>query len=210
MDVITITKLFSTTSNDGSLVWTYEVVETGERFESFSNETYAAFADHAIQKELEKQLIAFNDAEVDFSESSLALTKSTDCSYVPEEPIPRSARDEEVERHLLQAYSDVLVGDICELVNKNCEACEIFDNSQDHHDCLMLSTEIRVYRYLSEALRTVDEDKVTEFFVKNTERLTPKMNALELLKYQCQDTRSEIVERRREELENILIENMYD
>ena len=201
MDTLTVVKLFSTTSISGSVIWTFEIPERKERFESFSSDPFAAFADHAIQKELENQLLVLNDSEVDFSTPDLKL--NIDCPYVPEEPMPRSERDEQVEKVLIGAYCDVLIDDICELVNKNCEACEIFDPSQDHHDCLMMTKDTKVYRYLKEALSAVDQDKVMNTFVQNIETLTPKVNALELLKYQCQDSRREIIERRMSELETI-------
>jgi hypothetical protein len=170
MDTLTIIKKFYSTLDDDSRVWTYEFVETGEIFKSVSNDAYAAFLDHVRQRELDEMLATFDPSDVFHEE--LPLHIATQCPYVPEDVMPKTVRDERIEDSLLRAYAIVLSQDIHDLVYKNCEACDIFDPSQDHHDCLMLSREIRVYRYLSEALQDVDDERVMELFMKNVESST--------------------------------------
>ena len=184
------------------------MIETGERFESFSDDAYTAFYDYVRLTEMDDMLVNVDPSEVFQEEVSPLKLDVVECPYVPEDDVPKTARNEQIEGILLRAYADVLQRDICDLVNKNCEACEIDDPSQDHHDCLMLSREIKVYRYLFEALRDVNDEKVMKAFMKNIETLSPPLNALELLKYQCKDSREDIVSTRREELEDILIDSI--
>ena len=63
------------------------------------------------------------------------------------------------------------------------------------------------YRYLEQALERIDEDKVMKCFIDITNEHSP-LNALELLRYECKDSRSEILSRRREELEEKVIEKL--
>ena len=209
MDTLTIVKKFYTTIvEDNSRIWTYEFVETGERFESFSDDAYTAFYDHVRLRELDDMIVNVDPSDVFHEEASPLKLNIAECPFVPEDAPQKTARNEQIEGILVRAYADVLQRDICDLVNKNCEACEIDDPSQDHHDCLMLSREIKVYRYFFEALRDVNDEKVMKIFMKNIETLNPPLNALELLKYQCKDSREDIVSTRREELEDILIDSL--
>jgi hypothetical protein len=62
-----------------------------------------------------------------------------------------------------------------------------------------------VYWYLTESLNRVDDEKALKTFVDlANEQLS--INCLELLRYQCKDSRSEIFYRRQEELESKLVE----
>ena len=207
MDNVTIVKKFYSILDDHSRIWTYEFVETGERFESFSDDAYVAFFDHVRQRDLDAMLATIEPSDVFPEEQPLQLN-TAECPYVPEDAMPKTSRDVQIEDILLRAYAEVLQQDICDLTNKNCEACEINDLSQHHHDCMMLSGEIRVYRYLFEALQNVDDTRVTDIFMKNIETLDPPINALELLKYQCKDSREDIVSDRKEDLEDIIINNL--
>ena len=72
----------------------------------------------------------------------------------------------------------------------------------------MLDNDIRVYRYLAQALEKVNDDTVMTRFSKLTETLEPCLNGLELLRYDCKDSRAEIVSRKRDDLETLLIDKL--
>jgi len=180
---------------------------SGETFISLYDDIGYAFADYL--KEPPSLLpIDENSATSDDANHHLALMiPELSCDASPCEP-ETTPRQEEIENMLIQAYAYVVINIILDLVNKKCEGC-IFDHpSQRHHDCLMLENDIKVYRYLTEALQQVNDDQLVAMFMKLSAPLIPALNGLELLKYQCSDARQEIVSRKREELEQLLIEKL--
>ena len=131
-----------------------------------------------------------------------------------EESIPEfkpeiTPRQEEIENMLIEAYAYVVINIIMDLVNENCEGCKNYYPSQRHHDCIMLDNDIRVRRYLTEALDKVHDEKVMEAFTKLIEiTLEQPLNGLERLNYECKDSRKEIVTRKRDDLESLLIQKL--
>ncbi|KXJ07753.1 hypothetical protein AC249_AIPGENE7427 [Exaiptasia diaphana] len=94
---------------------------------------------------------------------------------------------------------------ICTLTRENCEGCKIDHPSQRRHDCMMLDNKTMTSWYLTEALERVNEEEAMKTFLDYTNEHSP-LNGLELLRYECKDSRSEIFSRRREELEMKIIE----
>jgi len=125
---------------------------------------------------------------------------------IPELKPELTPRQEQLERILLKAFakSNSFKGALSNICRERCEACEIDDPSQHHHDCMTLSADTVVVFYAMEALERVDEDEVMNLFVIFAyQELEKPLNALELLRYQCKDSRQEIVSRRKDEFYDI-------
>ena len=182
-----------TVSVENLTLYEYEIVETGEIFFSLTDDTATAFACYINNRQVEDSLMA-NLNETELAEST------TGCEEKVED------REGETEKEFLLTYAKVLAEDVHDLVQIHCEACEIFDGSQDHHDCLMLENDERVYRYLEEALKNVDDEKVFKTFLKNVEKMA--LNELEESKYCCKENRKAILVNKREVLEDLVIKNM--
>lgn len=199
MSCLTIVrKAAPTVSVENLTFYEYEIVETGEIFFSLTDDIATAFNCYINNRQIEDSLMANLDESGDL--------EGTTCCDDPKPMTKCDNREEEIEKELLSAYAKVLAKDVHELVKINCEACEIFDGSQDHHDCLMLENNIRVYRYLEEALQNVDEEKVMKNFLNNVKKWT--LNELEESKYRCRENRKAILVNKRDELEDLVIENM--
>ena len=204
MDRLTIVRKFSTSQVDQLPLWEYEVLETGELFCSLTDDIASAFSNYVRNREVDDDILAnFGDPE-DHHFTSPLETQDPEMSEVPE----ITPRQNELERQLIQAYVDVVADIIMDLVKENCNGCYIDHPSQRQHDCMMMDDDILVYRYLTRALQKVDEEEVMNMFSKNTESFAPLLNGLELLRYQCKDSRQEIVARKREMLEELLIEKI--
>ena len=179
-------------------LWQFEVLETGETFADLTEDIALAYSSYVQQQRLNEWL-----CEYEYPPSLPTFDES-----IPEIQLDITARQEEIETLLIQAYAQVVINIIMDLVDENCEGCKNDYVSQSHHDCFMLDNDIRVYRYLAQALEKVNDDTVMTRFSKLTETLEPCLNGLELLRYDCKDSRAEIVSRKRDDLETLLIDKL--
>jgi hypothetical protein len=206
MNRLTIIQKPQTTRVDTDTpLWEYEVLETGEIFASFSDDIASSFSCFVQQQQVEDDVIANLPVDECIQQSSAEPTFN-EC--VPENKPEITPRQEAIENMLIDAYAYNVINIVVDFVNENCEGCKIDDPSQWHHDCIMLDNDISVYRYLTEALEKVNDEKVMEAFTKLTEILDPPLNGLERLKYECKDSRQEIVSRKRDDLESLSIQKL--
>ena len=178
----------------------YEVLETGETFSSLTQNIGSAYVDYVkctefqynISLWLENQIQPENEETMENAES-LKPTITT--------------RQDILGKLLIDAAAGQLIYEIYNLTQENCEGCKIDHPSQRRHDCCMMDYKTMTYSYLESALERVDEDKVMKSFIELTNKHSP-LNALEILRYECKDSRTEILSRRREELEEKVIEKL--
>ena len=189
MDRLTIVR---TPAAEATPLWHYEVLETGETFADLTHDIPSAYSSYVQQQKLDEWLCGY--------EYQSSLPAFDGCMLTP--------RQEEIENLLIQAYGHVVINIILDLVDKNCKGCKNDCVSQRDHDCFMLDNDIRVYRYLTQALEKVNDDTVMTMFSKLTETLEPCLNGLERSRYDCKDSRQDILSRKREDLETLLISKL--
>jgi len=189
----------------------YEILETGEQFSSFISNMASAFAEYVKDQELTNFVSSWlEDAQ---SQELPTLELSLDIPNY-EEAIPEikpqfTQRQEKIEKLLLEAYanSKSFIRAVTKISRERCEGCEIDDPSQFHHDCMMLDPQSTVWRYSVDALQRVDDDEAMILFKEYSDQeLNVPLNGLELLRYECKDSRNEILSRRRDEFDDIATE----
>ena len=84
-------------------------------------------------------------------------------------------RQKRIEKLFLKSYAHEIAAIISHLVVENCNGCMINHLSQTHHQCLMMERDEQLCLYFDCAL----------------EKVSAKVNDLELLKYTCHDWRSD-------------------
>jgi len=186
----------------------YEIVETGEQFSSFISDMGSAFAEYIKDKELSQFVSSWLD-ECISQEPELHLDIPTFEESLPELKPELTPRQEQLEKILLKSIANAksFKWALSDITREHCEGCEINNPSQLHHDCMTLSAQTVIVYYAMEALQRIDEDELMNSFVTLTyQELDKPLNALELLKYQCKDSRQEIISRRKDEFEDIAIE----
>ena len=185
---------------EATSVWQYEVLESGETFADLTGDISSAYFHYIYQNQINRWVnsLTFQDNQTE--------TSLNEC--IPELLPEFTPRQDEIENLLIQAYANVVVNIIMDLVDRNCEGCQNNWPSQRDHECLMLANDTRVYRYLTQALEEVNDDTIMRMFSKLTEILEPCLNGLELLRYDCKDSREDIVSRKREALEALLISKL--
>ena len=193
MNRLTIIQKAPTSLDDCMSLWEYEVLETGETFASLTDDIASSFACYMQQRQVEDDVLV----NLPFDEYTQQLSIPAFDESIPELQPENTPRQNEIENLLIQAYAHVVIDIIMDLVSENCEGCKNFYPSQRDHDCLMLDNDIRVYRYITEALEKVNEENVMKTFTKMTETLEPSLNGLERLRYECKDSRQEILARKK-------------
>ena len=178
----------------------YEVLETGETFSSLTQNIGSAYADYVKNFEFQYNISLWLENQIQ--------PENEETIEDPENRKPTIAvRQDSLEKLLIEAFAGQLIYEIYNLTQENCEGCKIDHPSQRRHDCCMMDYKTMTYSYLEQALEKVDEDKAMKCFIDLTNEHSP-LNALELLRYECKDSRSEILSRRREELEEKVIEKL--
>ena len=118
-----------------------------------------------------------------------------------------SERQDAIEKILINAFADHLSYEVLTLTKENCNGCKIDHPSQRQHDCCMMDNTTMTYNYLDTAMERIDQDQAMKNFIDLTNEHLP-MNSLEILRYDCKDSRSEIFSRRREELETKVVQKL--
>ena len=188
----------------------YEVLETGEQFSSFISNMASAFAEYVKDQELSNFVSSWlADAQSQEPMTELHLDIPTYEESIPEIEPQLTPRQEIIEKLLLRAFanSKSFIWALSDISRERCEGCEIDDPSQFHHDCMMLDAQTIVWRYSIDALDRVDDDEVMTLFKRYTDQeLDDPLNGLELLRYECKDSRKEILSRKRDEFDDIATE----
>ena len=173
----------------------YEVLETGETFSSLTQNIASAYADYVKFTELQYNMSLWME-----NQSQPETVENTEEPTISERQIA-------IENLLIDAFAEHLSTEVYKLTQENCNGCKIDHPSQRQHDCLMMDNTTMTYNYLDEAMERIDQDKAMKNFIDLSNEHLP-MNALEFLRYDCKDSRSEIFSRRSEELENKVIKKL--
>jgi len=188
----------------------YEILETGEQFSNFISNMASAFAEYIKDKELTQFVSSWLDeSDQQQLNSELHLDIPIYEENIPDLIPELTPRQEQLEKILLKSIAKAksFIWALSDITREHCEGCEIQDPSQLHHDCMTLSAQTVIVYYAMEALERIDDDEVMKSFVNLTnQELDKPTNALELLRYQCKDSRQEIISRRKDEFEDIAIE----
>ena len=194
MDRLTIVRK----PNSYGYVNEYEVLETGETFSSLTQNISSAYADYVKFTELQYNVSLWMENQS--QPESLETIEETKEPTITE-------RQNTIEELLIEAFAEHLSSEVYKLTQENCNGCKIDHPSQRQHDCLMMDNTTMTYNYLDEAMGRIDQDQAMKNFIDLTNEHLP-MNALEILRYDCKDSRNEIFSRRSEELENKVIKKL--
>jgi hypothetical protein len=184
----------------------YEVMETGETFSSLTADIASAFADYVKYRQCENDVFSWLENQSQTDHEFLEFNFPTLDEQIPEIKPPLSPRQDVLEKLLVKAFGDFLTSEIITLSREYCEGCKVDHPSQHRHDCMMADNKTLCYRYLTEALERVNDEEAMKKFLTYAANEQPPLNGLELLRYECRDSRSEIFSRRRNELEACVTE----
>ncbi len=174
----------------------YEILETGETFVSTYTDIGTAFGNYMQEKDLQ-ELFDICDGKVPQHQEP----------KVDDIKVPVTSRQENIEETLLRVYCNFLAVGVQKLTQDRCEGCAIFDPSQLHHDCLVLENETRVFRYFQDALDNLSNNNELETSIANALEKVP-LSPLEFDHYSSNDVISEIINRKRDVLEDMVISEL--
>ena len=93
-----------------------------------------------------------------------------------------SARQQVLEQAVYNAYAKALREPLREVIHNECYGCQIDHPSQKQHNvCLFMSFDEQVDCFLQEALKRVDEMRVTEAWMSEIETIFPNQDISHIL-----------------------------